>query len=435
LPDEIVTTLSRMRPLTIRPSAATSQYSAASVDLQKIARELAANRIVTGRYLLAGDELQITIEATDTDSNHLVWRDTVNVSAKNLLALQAQISAMAKSKLAAALGASEFVRNTSPPPKNEEAYDLYLRTVAMSHDPEPNVQAMAMLDRALQLDPAYAPAWAALSNRAYEKSRFGGGGPAMLDRSDAAAERALSLDPDYVDAAAELTLHRVERGDLIGALQRASDMVRRRPDNAQGHHLLNYALRYAGFLEEAGKQCDMAELLDPVVTWGSCSSTFMELGRYGRARDFIRKDLSSEWSKAHAVEILVREGKLEEAIQIGPPRIDHWDSYKMLLACAQGRPSSEVDVLAKGVEVSDDPEVNYFFAAHLAYCSQPEAAIRYLELAIQGNHCSFPAIDLDPLFDGIRPTPAFARARALAIACRARLEPSAKACCENQRSP
>jgi serine/threonine protein kinase len=431
LPDEIATTLSRMRPLAIRPSAATSQYSAAPVDLQRVARELAANRIVTGRYLLVGEELQITVEATDTDSNHLVWRDTVNVSAKNLLGLQAQISAMSKSKLAAALGASEFVRNTSPPPKNEEAYDLYLRTVAMSHDPEPNVQAMAMLDRALELDSTYAPAWAALSNRAYEKSRFGGGGPAMLDRSDAAAERALSLDPDYIDAAAELTLHRVERGDLIGALKQASDMVRRRPDNAQGHHLLNYALRYAGFLEEAGKQCDTAELLDPVVTWGSCSSTFMELGRYARAKDFIRKDLSSEWSKAHAVEILVREGKLKDAIQIGPPAIAHWESYKMLLACAARRPPSEIDALATRVEVSDDPEVNYFFAGHLAYCARAEDAVRFLELAVKGNHCSYPAIDQDPFFDPIRSSAGFKRARELAMACREKLATAAKSCCEN----
>jgi DNA-binding winged helix-turn-helix (wHTH) protein/serine/threonine protein kinase len=338
LPDEIATTLSRMRPLAIRPSAATSRYSGDTVDLQAVGREIGANRIVTGRYLLAGEQLQITVEAVDIDDNRLLWRDTVNVPAGNLLVLQAQISAMARGKLAAALGAVEFVRQGATSPKNAEAYDLYLRTLAMSYDPEPNKEALAMLERVVKLDPVYAPAWFALSGRSYADSRFGGGSDAMLERSDAASEQALALDSDYVDAAAELVLHRVERGDLTRALQQAQDLVRRRPDNAQAHHLLNYALRYAGSIEEAGRHCETAVLLDPQVTWGSCSSTFMELRNYTRAKDFLRKDLSSEWSKAHAVEILVREGKTREAIQIGPPAVPHWDSYKMLLSCAAGRP-------------------------------------------------------------------------------------------------
>jgi hypothetical protein len=54
----------------------------------------------------------------------------------------------------------------------------------------------------------------------------------------------------------------------------------------------------------------------------------MQLGNYDRAKVFIRKDLSSEWSKAHAVEVLLREGKKEEAIRIGPPQIPHWDSLR-----------------------------------------------------------------------------------------------------------
>jgi hypothetical protein len=143
----------------------------------------------------------------------------------------------------------------------------------------------------------------------------------------------------------------------------------------------------------------------------------MELGKYQRAKDFIRKDLSSEWSKAHAVEILLREGNTLEAIKIGPPKIPHWDSYKMLLACAAHEPESRVKTLATGVEVDDDPEVNYFFAAHLAYCGQTNAALHMLKLAIAGNYCSYPAMDLDPFFDKLRTSPEFARTRASAMAC------------------
>jgi tetratricopeptide (TPR) repeat protein len=239
----------------------------------------------------------------------------------------------------------------------------------------------------------------------------------MLQLSDAAAERQFALDPGSPDPVAELTIHRTERGELVKAHQQALELVRRRPDNANNHHVLSYVLRYGGSLEEAGRECDTMALLASKIVWGSCSTTFMELGNYQRAKDFIRKDLSSEWSKAHAVEVLLREGKTEEAIKIGPPQIPHWDSYKMLLACARHEPEPQIKSLAAGVEIDDDPEVNYFFAAHLAYCGQTIESLRLLRLAIDGNYCSFPAMDLDPFFAKIRTAPGFAKVRAAAIAC------------------
>jgi hypothetical protein len=146
-------------------------------------------------------------------------------------------------------------------------------------------------------------------------------------------------------------------------------------------------LRYGGSLEEAGRECDLVVLLALKIVWGACSTTFMQLGNFERAKDFIRKDPSSEWSKAHAVEVPLREGKTQEAAKIGPPQIPPWGSYKMLLACAQREPSSKIKSLTSEVEVDDDPEMNYFFAAHVAYCGQTEQALRLLKLAIHGNYC------------------------------------------------
>jgi hypothetical protein len=104
----------------------------------------------------------------------------------------------------------------------------------------------------------------------------------------------------------------------------------------------------------------------------------------------------------------------------------HRSAAVLLLACAEGRPRSHVALLATGVEVSDDPEVNYFFAGHLAYCGETEAALRYLKLAIDGGYCSFPAIDSDPLFTPLRNSTDFVSTRASAIACRNRFAPMVK---------
>lgn len=417
LPDQVALTLSAARSLSIRPIIATSNYSDPHMDLRKVGRELNVNRVITGHYVLAGEQLQITMEAVDTEENRILWHDTVNVPANDLLVLQAQVAAMSRGKLASALGITDFVREVAPPPSNQEAYELYLRSVNLDGDPIPNKQGIDLLRRSVVLDPTYAPAWGALSLRYYTDSRFGGGGPVMLQLSDAAAERQLALDPDSPGPVAELTLHRAERGELVKAHRQAQELVRRRPDNPNNHHVLSYVLRYGGSLEEAGRECDMVVLLASKIVWGSCSITFMELGNYQRAKDFIRKDLSSEWSKARAVDVLLREGKTQEAIKIGPPQIPHWGSYKMLLSCAQREPDSQIKALTAGVEIDDDPEVNYFFAAHLAYCGQTNESLRLLKLAIDANYCSYPAMDLDPFFDKIRTAPGFANVRAAAIAC------------------
>jgi hypothetical protein len=256
-----------------------------------------------------------------------------------------------------------------------------------------------------------------LALRYYGAARFGGGGPDMMALSDAAAEKELALNPDSLDPIAEMTIHRAERGDLVKAHQIALELVHRKPDDPNLHHVLSYVLRYGGSLEEAGRECEIAVLLATKVVWGSCSTTFMELGNYDRARFFIRKDLSSEWSKAHAIEVLLREGKTAEALRIPAPQIPHWDSYKMLLACAGGAPPTEIQSLASKVEVDDDPEVDYLFAGHLAYCGQTAAALRMLQIAIDRHYCSFPSLDRDPLLSQLRTNPQFHKLRLAAMAC------------------
>jgi DNA-binding winged helix-turn-helix (wHTH) protein/TolB-like protein len=417
LPDEIANTLSAAHSLELRPLSSTSRYTDPTVDLRKVARDLNVNRVVTGNYLLVGDQLQITMEAVDTSQDRVLWHDTVNIPANNLLALQAQVAAMSRKKMADAIGITDFATDMTPPPKNEQAYELYLRSTALDWDSVSTQKGIDLLRRSVAIDPSYGPAWGQLSLRYYHYSRFGGGGPDILQLSDAAAEKQLALEPDSPDPVAELTIHQTERGELVRAHRQALELVRRRPDNPNNHHVLNYVLRYGGSVEEAGRQCDMVLMLAYKFVWGSCSTTWMELGNYQRAREFLRKDLSSEWSKAHGIEVYLRQGRTEDVLKIPAPNIPGWDSYKMVLACAAHAPEAEIKSLAARVVADDDPEVNYFFAGHLAYCGQTDAALRMLELAIDGNYCSYPTMDRDPLFEKLRNNPSFAKIRAAAAAC------------------
>ena len=419
LPDEIAHSLSPAPSLTLRPLAASARFSTPGTDFRKLGRDLDVNRVITGHYLLIDDRLHITMEAVDTDQDRILWQDNFDVATNNLLAMQEQIAAVSHGKLADALGVPRFSPETPARTTNEEAYEAYLKSNALNWDNKTDSQAIDLLRRAVLLDPNYVPAWEMLALRYYGASRFGGGGPAMMALSDAALDKELALNPDSLDPIAEMTIHRTERGDLVKAHQIALELVHHKPDDPNLHHVLSYVLRYGGSLEEAGRECEITVLLATKVIWGSCATTFRQLGNYDRSRFFVRKDLSSEWSKSAAIEVLLRQGDKVDALRVPAPQIPHWDSYKMLLACARGAPPSEIQSLARNVEIDDDPEMDYMFAGHLAYCGQTAAALRMLKIAIDRHYCSFPTVDKDPFFDKLRTNAEFLKLRAAGSACHA----------------
>jgi TolB-like protein/Tfp pilus assembly protein PilF len=423
LPDEIATALSYVHSLSIRPFATTSKYLSQDLDLQKAGQEMHVSNIVTGHYRKEGTELQVILEAVDVENNRTLWRDTLNVPALDLISMREQVTAKVRQGLVPILGGGSALSEIGTRPKNEEAYDLYLRSVSAPHDPAPNAAAIAMLERAVGLDPSYAPAWAALGLRYYYDSTYSTGGKQMFQRANAAYERALSLDPDLAFATAQLATNHVEEGELAKAYWDAQALVRRRPESAPAHFSLAYVFRYAGLLDESGRECDTALALDSGnYLLRSCALTFLQLGKTARARDFIRLDAGSEWASFVTAMTLMRESKITEA-RAGARSISTNPYYHKVFveACLQERPPSDMNRIVHEAESSilaePDPEPRYFNGATMASCDQKESAVRLLKSAISKNYCSFTALQTDPLLVKLRSTPEFGQLLSAAKEC------------------
>ena len=87
----------------------------------------------------------------------MLWRDSSSAAATNLIALREQISPRLRQGLFPCSARGDGGAQAATRPNNAEAYDLYLRSRALTSDPEPNKQAIAMLERSVGLDPSYAP--------------------------------------------------------------------------------------------------------------------------------------------------------------------------------------------------------------------------------------------------------------------------------------
>jgi hypothetical protein len=276
-----------------------------------------------------------------------------------------------------------------------------------------------MLERAVGLDPSYAPAWDALGQRYYYDSRYSDGGQAAFDRSNAALERAKALDPNLDSAVVTLSTNWVERGELEKAYTEVVQLLKRRPENGYAHFALSYVLRYAGLLKEAQHECETALALDPGdYRFRSCAMNFVFDGNYLRGMEYLALDEGSHWSKRAEVTSLLRQGRNGEALDKARTIADD-ARMRLAEACLQKRPPSEIEELstrAHGFALSD-PEIRYATAEIEAFCGRNQVASALLRQAVHDRFCSYPALDSDPLFSPLRHTTEFQEIRSAAIDC------------------
>src|SRR5579862_307599 len=311
LADEIANVLTETRTLDVRRSSITRKYVAADLDPQKVGQELRVAEVVTGHFIKQGDYLLVTLEAVDTTNDRLMWQTSFSTASQDAIALQNQLTGQLRQGMLPALGVASSPAEGGPKPKNAQAYDLYLHSLALPHDPGPSKDAIAVLREVVKLDPTYAPAWEELGLRYYYDSAYSDGGEDAFQKSNEACQRALQLDPNRMIAAAQqLIINQVNRGELGKAYQGAEQLLRSRPESAQAHFSLAYVLRYAGMQEESARECDTALALDPGnFQFRSCAWAYMELGKTQRAMDFVRLDAGSEWAAYATLHILLREGR------------------------------------------------------------------------------------------------------------------------------
>jgi eukaryotic-like serine/threonine-protein kinase len=418
LPDELITILSHSRSLAVRPFAMTRKFTG-DVDPQKIGKTLSVSNVITGDYRHDGGRLGLTVEAINVDNNSVLWRDSIEVNGEDLIAMRNELSSRVRSGLFPRLNIASDTRDPDHP-QNDEAYALYMRAVAMSSDAAPNKQAIALLERALKLDPNFAPAWSLLAHRHYFDGQYSDGGMAAIDRGEADHRKALSIDPDLVSSRRGLVVHLSERGELPAAYLQARDLIARRPDSGDAHFTVAYVLRYAGLLRESTRECEVARTLDPTNQGlRSCSLAYLQLNDYARARQFLQLDAGSDW--AHTVEmyLLLHEGKVDE-VERGV-RASDARALHLFVSARHGKPMPDIErefAQLKATEMGlRDGENPYFNVGPLMAAGLDTAALEMLRLAVSRHYCSYPAMDNDPLFARIRTTPEFQRIRQAAIQC------------------
>lgn len=416
LPDELATLLTKSRDLALRPF----DYVDADEPLAS-ARARRVDHIVSGRYYLEGNgQLSLAVEAQEVLEERVVWRRRITAPAGDLLAMRGRMAEGVQQGLLPALGASANPMSGSEP-SHGEAYELYLRSLALPQQPEPTERAIEMLERAVTLEPAFAPAWQALGVRYYGRGTWWGGGESVRQQSLAAQRKALELDPNLVAAARNIVVHRVEAGDLEGAYHDARQLLEQFGPSATTHFTLSYVYRYGGLLEASQHECELAFDRDPQdPRLRSCGYAYLYAGNLSRVMDFLRLDEGAFFVHWGMVLYYLRLNDRDAALHVARQAAEE-PTRRLMQPCLEGANSTALDEpvaeFVRHWERSGDPEAAYAVAPMLAFCGRPQEALRFVERAVETGFCSFPALDLDPTWTGLRDDPEFQRIRGKAVAC------------------
>lgn len=294
---QVLNQLSRINDLTSIARASVLRYADTNLSPQEIARELGVETIMTGTLRYVDGNVQIRTELVDGASGAQLWSEIYTRPFDDIFAIEADIATQVATALEAELAPDEQLKLVQRPTESTEAYEYYLRAITAISYPggglgvslEESAEFHKHIDRALEIDPEFALAYAAKAREyAYSMGRDlpRSAGLNYEDRAVLAvanAERALALDPELGLAHAALAnVHRLS-GRRSEAQQHLERALRFAPNNFQvlfDAVVLNFTTNNA---EEALRHARHAARINPAESFIPLGLALVRAGDYDAA--------------------------------------------------------------------------------------------------------------------------------------------------------
>jgi TolB-like protein len=158
--EDIITALSRFRSFSVVARNSSFVYRDRSIDVRQVGRELGVRYVLEGSVRRVSDRLRITVQLVEASSGGHIWAEHFDGSVDDVFDMQDRITEKVVGVIGPQIRMAEVARSRRKRPDTLDAYDLYLQALpkVFGKLPEENVNAYQLLSRALELDPAYAPA-------------------------------------------------------------------------------------------------------------------------------------------------------------------------------------------------------------------------------------------------------------------------------------
>ena len=267
--DDLLTQLSRLGTFKVISRTTMMGYEGSSKSVPEIARELGATTVLEGGVQRSGDRIRVNVQLIDARTDEHLWAERFDrtLTAGDVFAIQAEIAERIAGELATALTPEQKADLARAPTENLEALDLYYQGLEhyrsrAGYGFESARRAESTLAAAVEADPGFAAAWAALAQAHAWQLRNGVETDTTAAR--AALDRAAALAPEARETlVAEGVYLYYAKADFAGADDRFQAALSRWPDDAELIGLRSLVVRRLGRWEEALGLGERARAIDP----------------------------------------------------------------------------------------------------------------------------------------------------------------------------
>jgi TolB-like protein/DNA-binding winged helix-turn-helix (wHTH) protein/tetratricopeptide (TPR) repeat protein len=424
--DQLITDLASTTPLRVISRRSVMQYKGLQVPMREIAETLDVDAVLEGSFLHNGTQVRITADLIDARNDRHLWAQVYEESGNDLLTIQGSVTNDIVRDVALAMGSG--LSTSQVRPVNVEARDSYLRGRFLwnKRTPASLEKSVAYYQDAINADPGYAQAYAALGITYIVLTNYGSDPSNTLAKAQLAAESALRLGGGEAEAEAEahtvLGAVKTERDrDWPAAELEYKRALELDPSYPTAHHWYSLHLSRLGRTKEAEIEIQRARALDPLAPMigTDAAETAYWARNPGEAIARIREVLVRNPNFAEAYlaegEILEQQGHYEQALAAykSASKLFGRDSAHVVAlqgsALALAGASDQARQMAKQLE--DLSARSYVSGVDLAiiYCAlgDRDNATRWLDRAQRNGDREMGLLGIDPIFNGCRSDPRF----------------------------
>jgi TolB-like protein/tetratricopeptide (TPR) repeat protein len=425
--EALISELSRIRALKVISRTSTLRYRQTDRRLSEVAHDLNVDGVIEGSALREGDQVRITVQLIDGRSDRNVWGQTFDRELRSVLALHSEVAREIARQVNVTLTPREVQHLAATPAVDPRAYELYVRgrhywnqrTLAGYR------RGVASFLKALDHDPTYAPAFAALAD-AYMWLGEQGGMPLGEARVAAAGalQKALALDETLAEAHVSMGLWKIRfEWDWAAAEQEFQRALELNPGSAAAHQMYGRSLSFAGRYQDAQRELETALELDPlsVPVNAYLGQVLLHARQYDRAGERLEKALRIDpdhvLTHHNLGELYLAQGRVIEAVEELERSIagsaEPGSHYLAMLGSGYARVqrTREAVTILRDLERRSTEGLASAFDIALLYValSDKERALAWLEQGYAQRDYWLVEIQAWPWFDSLRSDPRFQR--------------------------
>jgi adenylate cyclase len=324
--EDIITDCSKISGLFVIARNSTFTFKGQSADIRDVGRKLGVRHVLEGSVRRAGKRVRINVQLIDAESGGHVWADRYDRDLEDIFLVQDEVTRNIVQTLAIRFTSGDQARWQERGKVDVEAYDCLIRarSCILQFKADTAIEARTMLERALQLDPQMAEAYAYLAivlGTEYANA-WNGRTAGDLEHGLALARRACELDPREAvahDATAMMLMWLRRLDEAEAAARRAIELA---PNSSQAHGALGNVLHFGGRHEQAIELLEQAVRLDPQFNlWMHAQGRAQfALGRYADAEASFKRRLihmpSSDVTRAYLASLYGHTERPEQAQQM-----------------------------------------------------------------------------------------------------------------------